>query len=30
MLINQLDLNNYKQGIADLYNRRSQTYDDSE
>jgi ubiquinone/menaquinone biosynthesis C-methylase UbiE len=30
MLINQLDLSNYKQGIADLYNRRSQTYDDSE
>jgi SAM-dependent methyltransferase len=26
----QLDLNDYKQGIADLYNRRSQTYDDSE
>ncbi len=29
-MINQLDLNDYKQGIADLYNRRSQTYDDSE
>ncbi len=28
-MINQLDLNDYKQGIADLYNRRSQTYDDS-
>ncbi|NDJ21251.1 methyltransferase domain-containing protein [Nostoc sp. B(2019)] len=26
----QLDLNDYKQGIADVYNRRSQTYDDSE
>jgi len=26
----QLDLNSYKQGIADLYNRRSQTYNDSE
>jgi ubiquinone/menaquinone biosynthesis C-methylase UbiE len=30
LMINQLDLNDYKQGIADLYNRRSQTYDDSE
>lgn len=29
-MINQLDLSDYKQGIADLYNRRSQTYDDSE
>ena len=28
-MINQLDLNDYKQEIADLYNRRSQTYDDS-
>lgn len=26
----QLDLNDYKQVIADLYNRRSQNYDDSE
>ncbi len=26
----QIDLNNYKQEIADLYNRRSQTYDDSQ
>jgi len=30
LMINQLDLNDYKQGIADLYNRRSQIYDDSE
>jgi ubiquinone/menaquinone biosynthesis C-methylase UbiE len=29
-MINQLDLSDYKQGIADFYNRRSQTYDDSE
>lgn len=29
-MINQLNLNDYKQGIADLYDRRSQTYDDSE
>ncbi|MDP8964657.1 MAG: methyltransferase domain-containing protein [Cyanobacteriota bacterium] len=29
-MINQLDLSDYKQAIADLYNRRSQTYDDSE
>ncbi len=29
-MVNQLDLNDYKQGIVDLYNRRSQTYDDSE
>lgn len=29
-MINQLDLNDYKQEIADLYNRRSQTYDNSE
>ena len=28
-MVEQLSLNNYKQGIADLYNRRSQTYDDS-
>lgn len=28
-MTNQLGLNDYKQGIADLYNRRSQTYDDS-
>jgi ubiquinone/menaquinone biosynthesis C-methylase UbiE len=28
-MINELDLSDYKQGIADLYNRRSQTYDDS-
>jgi SAM-dependent methyltransferase len=28
-MTNQLDLNDYKQGIADLYNGRSQTYDDS-
>ncbi len=30
LMMNQLDLSDYKQGIADLYNRRSQTYDDSE
>jgi ubiquinone/menaquinone biosynthesis C-methylase UbiE len=29
-MINQLYLSDYKQTIADLYNRRSQTYDDSE
>jgi ubiquinone/menaquinone biosynthesis C-methylase UbiE len=29
-MINPLDLNDYKQEIADLYNRRSQTYDESE
>jgi ubiquinone/menaquinone biosynthesis C-methylase UbiE len=29
-MINQLYLSDYKQAIADLYNRRSQTYDDSE
>ncbi len=29
-MLNQLGLNDYKQGIADLYNRRSQTYDNSE
>ncbi len=29
MMTNQLGLNDYKQGIANLYNRRSQTYDDS-
>jgi ubiquinone/menaquinone biosynthesis C-methylase UbiE len=29
-MINQIDLSDYKQAIADLYNRRSQTYDDSE
>ncbi len=29
-MTNQLDLNNYKQQIADLYNRRSETYDNSE
>lgn len=29
-MTNQLDLNEYKQGIADLYNRRSPTYDDSD
>lgn len=28
-MVEQLSLNNYKQGIADLYNQRSQTYDDS-
>lgn len=28
-MANQLDLSDYKQEIADLYNRRSQTYDDS-
>lgn len=26
----QLDLNDYKRRVADLYNRRSQTYDDRE
>ena len=29
-MINQINLSDYKQAIADLYNRRSQTYDDSE
>lgn len=29
-MADQLGLNDYKQGIVDLYNRRSQTYDDSE
>ncbi|MGI2904908.1 class I SAM-dependent methyltransferase [Tolypothrix sp. VBCCA 56010] len=29
MMTNQLGLNDYKQKIAHLYNRRSQTYDDS-
>ncbi|ARV63326.1 methyltransferase [Nostocales cyanobacterium HT-58-2] len=29
-MMNQLELNDYKQAIADLYNRRSQTYDESE
>lgn len=29
-MINELGLSDYKQGIADLYNRRSQNYDDSE
>jgi hypothetical protein len=29
MMTNQLGLNDYKQRIADLYNRRSQTYDAS-
>lgn len=29
MINNQLELSDYKQEIADLYNRRSQTYDDS-
>ena len=28
-MVEQLNLNNYKKRIADLYNRRSQTYDDS-
>ena len=28
-MVEQLSLNNYKQGIADLYSQRSQTYDDS-
>lgn len=28
-MVNQLDLNNYKQQVAELYNRRSQTYDNS-
>jgi ubiquinone/menaquinone biosynthesis C-methylase UbiE len=28
--MNQLELNEYKQGVADSYDRRSQTYDDSE
>jgi ubiquinone/menaquinone biosynthesis C-methylase UbiE len=29
-MVNQLELNDYKQAIAESYNRRSQTYDDSE
>lgn len=29
-MVQQLDLDDYKQRIADLYNRRSQNYDDSE
>jgi ubiquinone/menaquinone biosynthesis C-methylase UbiE len=29
-MVNQLELNDYKQGIADFYDRRSQTYDDGE
>lgn len=29
-MMNQPNLNDYKQGVADLYNRRSQTYDNSE
>ncbi|MEM8642018.1 MAG: methyltransferase domain-containing protein [Cyanobacteria bacterium P01_G01_bin.54] len=29
-MVNQLKLNEYKQGIADSYDRRSQTYDDSD
>ena len=28
-MVNQLGLNEYKQGVADFYDRRSQTYDDS-
>lgn len=28
-MVNQISLNDYKQKIADLYDRRSQTYDDS-
>jgi cyclopropane fatty-acyl-phospholipid synthase-like methyltransferase len=28
-MVNQLELNEYKQGVADSYDRRSQTYDDS-
>lgn len=29
-MMNQLELNDYKQGVADSYDRRSQTYDNSE
>jgi ubiquinone/menaquinone biosynthesis C-methylase UbiE len=29
LMVNQLELNEYKQDVADLYDRRSQTYDDS-
>jgi cyclopropane fatty-acyl-phospholipid synthase-like methyltransferase len=29
-MVNQLELNEYKQGVADSYDRRSQTYDDSD
>ncbi|HAX77940.1 MAG TPA: methyltransferase [Cyanobacteria bacterium UBA11372] len=29
-MVNQLELNDYKQAIAESYDRRSQTYDDSE
>jgi ubiquinone/menaquinone biosynthesis C-methylase UbiE len=29
-MVNQLELNEYKQGVADFYDRRSQTYDNSE
>jgi ubiquinone/menaquinone biosynthesis C-methylase UbiE len=29
-MLNQLELNNYKQGVADSYDRRSQTYDNSD
>ena len=29
-MVNQLELNEYKQGVADSYDRRSQTYDNSE
>jgi ubiquinone/menaquinone biosynthesis C-methylase UbiE len=30
LMVNQLELNEYKQGVADSYDRRSQTYDDSD
>lgn len=29
-MVNQLELNEYKQGVADSYDRRSQTYDNSD
>jgi ubiquinone/menaquinone biosynthesis C-methylase UbiE len=29
-MVNQLELNDYKQGVADSYDRRSQTYDNSD
>lgn len=29
-MVKQLELNDYKQGVADFYNRRSQTYDSSD
>lgn len=30
LMVNKLELNEYKQGVADSYDRRSQTYDNSE